>query len=306
VKIKKFTCISCGAPKVNPYKSPYIMCDYCGSFTDIDFTLAMDLWNERTEANLEFVNAKADFHSKMTVAYEKKDKQDYLKLQKDFWNYYYKTFPYYLPPSLDNESKYNTYLNICAESGTDAAFDGKWAVYANEQNALLEKLVYELPGDGPKVQTDKFFNLAEFFIKITKEGIRDFYSNPRFAFVNDFMPEQVQLKMKLTVFVQAWVPYLTEDDVDRFLKMSGFSMQYVQIEKPVGKKGKCSHCSSDIFIPAGAYKVFCEACRKSTKIHSSFKCMSCGSDNDVPDNPGRPIDCAFCGVENRLIHRLFG
>jgi hypothetical protein len=37
MRIKKFTCIQCGGPKVNPYTMPYIMCDFCGSFTDIDF-----------------------------------------------------------------------------------------------------------------------------------------------------------------------------------------------------------------------------------------------------------------------------
>lgn len=305
MKVKKFTCISCGAPKVNEYKSPYIVCDYCGSLTDIDFTLAMELWNERTEENLEFTNAKAEFNAKMNEAYEKNDKQEYFNIQKDFWNDYYKAFPYYKPPSLDTELKYNIYIDICAESATNAAFDGKWEAYAKKQNALNEKLVYEMT-DGPKVQTEVFFPMAEFFVRITKEGIKDFYNNPVFEIMNDLMPEKVQLKMKLTVFVQAWLPYLTEKDADRFLEMTDFKTQYTEIEKPEGSDSNCTHCSAVIYIPKGSYKVYCEACRNYTLPIAAFKCMSCGAESKVPDNPGKPINCEYCGVENRLIKRLFG
>jgi hypothetical protein len=52
MKIKKFSCYQCGAPKINPYLSPYIICDFCGSFTDIDFAVGLEAWNKdpkRTE-----------------------------------------------------------------------------------------------------------------------------------------------------------------------------------------------------------------------------------------------------------------
>jgi len=98
----------------------------------------------------------------------------------------------------------------------------------------------------------------------------------------------------------------TDEDSDKFLKMTGFSMQYVEIEKPQGRNGECGHCKAVIYIPEGSYKVYCESCHKTTKVQSVFKCMSCGAENNVPDYPSKPIDCAYCGVENRLIQGLFG
>jgi DNA-directed RNA polymerase subunit RPC12/RpoP len=306
MRIKKFTCISCGAPKVNEYKSPYIVCDYCGSFTDIDFTLGMGFWNQSPLKNIGYAFNKMDYMNRMQHALQKNDRQEYWRLQRGYWDYYYRTYPAYLPPSIDDGYKYRDYLDVCAESSTEAGFEPKYNQMAQEQQQLQQQLVYYYVNMQPKVQTEGFFKLAEFFIGMTKEGFKVFYDNPKYAVMNDLLPEQVHLKMKLSMFVQAWLPYLTEDDTDRFLKMTGFSTQYVEIEKPKGGPGECSNCKAEIYIPEGAYKVYCEACHRTTKIHAAFKCMSCGADNKVPDNPGKPIDCEFCGVENRLIQRLFG
>lgn len=159
---------------------------------------------------------------------------------------------------------------------------------------------------GTKVQSEGFFKLAEFFIGMTKEGFKVFYENPKYAVMNELLPQQVHLKMKLSMFVQAWLPYLTDEDQDKFLKMTGFSMQYIEIEKPAGRKGECEHCKAEIYIPEGSFKVHCESCHKTTKVQQVFNCISCGAENKVPEYPAKPIDCEFCGVENRLIKALFG
>ncbi len=306
MKIKKFTCVNCGAPKVNEYRSPYIMCDYCGSFTDIDFTLGMNFWNQSTMKNIGYAFNKMDYMNRLQYALQKGDKQEYWRLQRGYWDYYYRTYPPYLPPSIDDGYKYRDYLDVCAESSTESGFEPKWGELARQQQVLQQSLQYYQIPQGTKVQSDGFFKLAEFFIGMTKEGFKVFYENPKYAVMNDLLPEQVHLKMKLSMFVQAWLPYLTDEDQDRFLKMTGFSMQYIEIERPAGRAGECEHCKAEIYIPEGSFKVHCESCHKTTKVQQSFKCMSCGADNKVPEYPAKPIDCEFCGVENRLIQRLFG
>lgn len=306
MKIKKFTCVNCGAPKVNPYKSPYIMCDYCGSFTDIDYTLGLDKWNESTVKTLNYQATKIALMNKIQAALQRGDKEQYYSLQKDFWDYYYRTFPAYLPPSIDDGYKYRDYIDVCAESSTEYGFDPKWQEYGVKQQQLQNALTYYNDGTGNKVESTGFFRLAEFFIGMTKDGMRVFYENPKYAIMHDLIPEQVHMKMKMSMFVQVWIPYLTEAEQERFLKMTGFSMQYVDIEKPKGRTGECEHCKAEIYIPEGSYKVHCESCHKNTKVQQQFKCMSCGADNKVPEFPAKPIDCEFCGVENRLIQRLFG
>lgn len=306
MRIKKFTCISCGAPKVNEYRSPYIMCDYCGSFTDIDFTLGMNFWNQSALTNIGYAFNKMDYMNRMQYAMQKGDKVEYKRLQRGYWDYYYRTYPAYLPPSIDDGYKYRDYLDVCAESSTEYGFDPKWTNYGTEQQRLQSQVSYFQSASGTKADGASFFRLAEFFINMTKEGMDVFYGNPKYAVMNDLIPKQVHTKMKISMFVQAWLPYLTEEDTEKFLKMTGFSTQYVEIEKPSGKNGSCSNCQAEIYIPEGAFKVHCESCHKTTKVQATFKCMSCGADNNVPEYPAKPIDCEFCGVENRLIQRLFG
>jgi len=267
------------------------MCDYCGSFTDIDFTLGMNFWNQSVMKNIGYAFNKMDYMNRLQYALQQGNKQEYWRLQRGYWDYYYRTYPAYLPPSIDDGYKYRDYLDVCAESSTESAFEPKWGDLARQQQSLQQALQYYQTPTGTKVQSDGFFKLAEFFTGMMKEGFKVFYENPKYEVMKDLLPEQVHLKMKMSMFVQAWLPYLTDEDQDRFLKMTGFSMQYVEIERPAGRTGECEHCKAEIYIPEGSFKVHCENCHKTTKVQQTFKCMSCGADNKVPEYPAKPIDC---------------
>jgi DNA-directed RNA polymerase subunit RPC12/RpoP len=306
MRIKKFTCINCGAPKINEYKTPYVVCDYCGSFTDVDYTLGLDFWKESPEKTQTYQAKKIELYNRMQYALQRKDAIDYKNLQHEYWDYYYKTFPEYLPPSIDNDSKYKQYIDICADSTAKYAFDTKWDNKGARLKELQQYLTYYKLGSESKVNSASFFNMAEYYIEYTKDGLKDFYDNPADLIIFELLPPAVHLKMKLSMFVQIWLPYLTESDADKFLKMTGFSLQYMDIEKPTGKKEKCTFCNSEIFIPEGSYKVYCENCHKKNVVQAFFLCSSCGAESSVPDNPAKPIDCEYCGTENRLIKPLFG
>ena len=306
MKIKKFTCICCGAPKVNEYRSPYIVCDYCGSFTDIDFAIGMDFWNAAPAVTLNYQFNKIAFAGKLQSAFQNKDKKEYSKLQRDYWDYYYRTYPAYLPPSIDTAEKYKLYLDVCAYSSTDYAFDASVTEKGIILNTLQQSISYLHTPEGVKADSDTFFRMADYYISFLKETFKSFYGNPEYEIMNELLPEQVHLKMKLSMFVQVWLPYLTESDAERFLKTSGFSLQYTELEKPPGRKGNCGNCNEEIYIPEGSYKVYCESCHRTTKILGNFLCSSCGARNSVPDNPSKPVECEYCGVENRLIKAFFG
>lgn len=306
MRIKKFTCINCGAPKINEYKSPYVVCDYCGSFTDVDYTLGLDFWKESPEKTQAYQMKKIELYGKMQFSLQKKNEKEYTELQYEFWDYYYRTFPEYLPPSIDNVDKYKLYLKICADSTTKYAFNPKWGEKNIRLNQLQQRLTYYKVGSESKVNSKCFFEMAEYYIDYTREGMKDFYESKENKIMHELLPPSVHLKMKLSMFVQIWLPYLTEEDSDKFLKMTGFALQYIDIEKPTGKKSSCSYCNVELFIPEGSYKVYCENCLKKNVIKSFFTCSSCGAEGHIPDNPAKPIDCEYCGTENRLINPLFG
>jgi len=306
MRIKKFRCIQCGGPKVNPYTMPYIMCDFCGSFTDIDFAVGMEKWNESAPATINYQFQKMALMSRAQMTLAAGDQRGYFAIQREYWDFYYRSFPAYLPPSIDTDLKYAIYLEICAVSSTETAFDSKWQQYGARQQQLQSELRYLNDNGQMKAETETFFRLAEYFVSITREGMQSFYRDPKYARMHELLPELVHFKMKTSMFAQAWLPYLRTDDADRLLKMLGFSNEYVELEQPAGKIIACSHCKHQLFAPDGSYRVFCENCRKTRSLRSQFFCMSCGSPNEVPENPAKPIDCGNCGIANRLIQPQFG
>ena len=48
--------------------------------------------------------------------------------------------------------------------------------------------------------------------------MRAFYENPRYAIMHELLPEAVHFKMKMSMFVQAWLPYLSDADADQAIE----------------------------------------------------------------------------------------
>lgn len=306
MKIKKFICNNCGAPKINKYESPYILCDYCGSFTDIDYSTGLDFWNAKPEKTLKYGFRKYEFESKLSGFRKQNNINKYKQTQYEYWDYYYDCFPEYLPPTIDTKEKYDMYLKVAAESSTDYAFNDEVSSQSAILAQLQQNLKYYQKDNRNFVSADTFFPMSDYYINYLKDSFKGFYSNPEYKIMEELLPPDVHLKMKISMFVQIWLPYLTEEDTDKFLKQTGFSQQYVDLETPDGTNINCSHCNDKLFAPNGSFKVYCEKCRRFTKVQQAFKCMSCGAENAVPDNPSKPIDCEYCGTENRLIKPLFG
>ena len=202
MRIKKFTCINCGAPKVNEYKLPYIVCDFCGSFTDIDYTVGFDVWNEDPVKTEKYKSYKIQFVTKAQNALQRNAKEEYYKLQYEFWDYYYKTYPAYLPPSIDRPDVYKMYLDVCAESSTNSGFDLITRQKLSTLNARQQTLKYYQVGGVTKVDSKGFFSMAEYFIELTKDGFKDFYANPDYAIMNEVLPLSVHMKLKLSSFLR--------------------------------------------------------------------------------------------------------
>ena len=306
MKVKKFICINCGAPKINEYKSPYIICDYCGSFTDVDYTLGLDFWKASPEKTMMYMTKKVQIMNNLQLMLSKGNRDEYARLQREYWDFYYTTYPEYLPPTINKPEEYKMYIDIAGIAMTNYAFDDFWKNKAAQLSTLQSVIRYDYPQTGAKVKPETFYPMAEFYIQYVKDSLRDYYSNPEYEIMNELLPPTVHVKMKLSMFVQIWLPYLNEIDANKFLKMSGLSLEYVELKKPEGRIQNCINCNEELFVPAGSYKVYCEKCRKINTITKKFICMSCGAENDVPDNPSKPINCLYCGTENRLIQPLFG
>ena len=301
MKIKKFNCFQCGAPKINPYTSPYIVCDFCGTFMDIDFEQGLDAWNKDLKRTERYSVERVKIEQKLAQLLGKGDKENYNKVQYEYWDLYYKIYPEYLPPTINTDEKYKMYVYICANYTTVSAFDEKWAKNAGEQALLQQAITYNAVDGKTYADTDAFFKLTDFYIGYVQDSFKDFYGNPDYKIMYDLLPPDVNMKMKVSMYVQAWIPYLSETDTQRLLQQTKFTSEYAEAITVNGKHQSCQFCQKDIFVPDGSYKVMCEHCLKVNDITSIFSCISCGLENQVPQNPAKPINCISCGTENRLV-----
>src|SRR5688500_18917102 len=105
MKVKKFTCNTCGAPKVNPYTNPYVVCDYCGAMIDVDYAAGLQVWNHSEAHTNQYIKAKQKFESNSAKYLAAKNKEAYWKEQYNYWDYYYKHYPEYIPPSVPKGDK---------------------------------------------------------------------------------------------------------------------------------------------------------------------------------------------------------
>ncbi|MFN8285044.1 MAG: hypothetical protein U0U67_17610 [Chitinophagales bacterium] len=305
MKIKKFNCISCGAPKINPYTSPYIVCDFCGTFTDVDFEQGLDAWNKDPNKTEKYTKGKLKYESTLAELLGKDKKVEYKKVQLEYWDFYYKSYPEYLPPTITTDEKYKMYLDICADVSTVYAFDPNWAKKTGEQALLQQGVTYNAENGKTYADTIPFFKLTDFFINYVKEANADFYANPDYKIMLELLPPNVHFKMKMSMYVQAWIPYLREKDVQKLLQQTNFTTEFIDVQPVNGKHQSCQFCQQDIFVPDGSYKVNCEHCLKVNTVQNVFHCISCGTENPVPENPAKPINCVSCGTENRLIKGWF-
>lgn len=305
MKIKKFNCISCGAPKINPYTSPYIVCDFCGTFTDVDFEQGLNAWNKDPKRTERYSSEKIKFESKLAELLGKGNKEAYEKVQFDYWDLYYKIYPEYLPPTINTDEKYKMYVDICANTSMIYAFDENWAKKAGEQALLQKGIGYNAEDGKTYADSVSFFKLTDFYINYLKESFKDFYANPDYKIMYELLPPDVNMKMKTSMYVQGWIPYLREKDIEKLLQQTNFTTEYTDAITVNGKHQSCKFCQEDIFVPDGSYKVMCEHCLKVNDVQTVFHCISCGTENPVPENPAKPINCISCGTENRLVKGWF-
>ncbi len=307
MKIKRFTCNTCGAPKVNAYKSPYIICDYCGNFTDIDYTMSLQAWNSDPKRAEKYQQANLSIQNKLQGFVASKNKKEYYDLQVKYWDLYYRLYPEYLPPTINfDDNFYKPYLAICADSSTVAAFDEEYQKNVQKQYHLQSKLEYYTHKGVTKVKGESFFRMINAYIDCLKEDFKLFYGKPEYALMHKVFPYNANFKMKISTIVQIWLPYLNDSDSKKFLEQTGFTNDYMDLPKVEGSSSNCKYCEAELFIPENSLKVHCESCHKNNIIKNTFNCAGCGIENDIPEYPVNTIDCKACKLENRLIAALFG
>lgn len=303
--IKKFTCSHCGAPKVNPYKNPYVVCDYCGFMIDVDYFAGLEVWNHSQVHTEKYLEMKEKFEANSAKYLKQKKEKEYWNEQYNYWDFYYQHFPEYLPPTVAPGEKYQLFIKAAADMALEAMH--KTTSPKSEKYTLAyQNLEYYQENNKSYVRYTLFRKMISAYLELQQESFRTIYDNPDYKIMHELLPEKFHLKMKLSQIAQIWVPYLKEKEADDFLESCGLKYEYVESREPKRFEILCESCGKENQAPVGALVCICKYCGQHQVLKKIVACQSCGYENVLPDNWEHHITCQACNTQLRVVQPLFG
>jgi hypothetical protein len=304
MRVKKFTCHHCGAPKVKPYENPYVVCDYCAHMVDIDYAAGLKVWNHSEEHTAKYTQMKMKFETDIAKYLEQKNKEAYWKAYYNYWDFYYKHYPEYLPPTVPKGEKYELFLKAAADMAANTMHFPNREKSDAYNKAYTELAYYQKDGQN-FVEYTSFIKMIHAYLDLQEQGLRIVYDDDQYKIMHELIPEKFQLKMKLSQIAQVWIPYLEKKDGDKFLRQFNLKEEYVEITEPLTEIISCDDCKQEIQIVKGAIICICEHCRHENILKKTTNCHSCGFENELPEDWNNMINCKSCETQLRVVIPLF-
>ncbi|MDF1547090.1 MAG: hypothetical protein P1P88_04675 [Bacteroidales bacterium] len=303
--IKKFSCTHCGAPKVNSYTNPYVVCDYCGFMIDVDYLAGLQVWKHSQEHTEKYIEMKAKFETNSAKYLKQKNEQEYWKEHYNYWDFYYTHFPEYLPPTVAPGEKYRLFIKAAADMALEAMHKTK-SPLTEKYNLAYQNLEYYQENNKNYVKYPSFLKMISAYLELLQESFETIYNNPEYNIMHNVLPEKFHVKMKLSQITQVWLPYLKEKEAEYFLESYGLKYEYTEAKEPHRYELFCESCGKENHVPVGALVCICEHCRQHQVLKKFVTCLGCGCENELPDNWNHHITCKACNTKLRVVQPLFG
>lgn len=306
LKVKKFVCHKCGAPKVNPYRGVYVVCDYCNTIVDIDYASTVEINAAAPERMAAWNDFYIRYLAENPVFVTNGDKKAHRQLHYEYCKEYFTAFPDSLPPNVPNGEVFEQYCQASADFMSEHAFNPEMQK-AKEKYETLYALIeyYEVDGQH-KANYQQFANMLDAYMEMLDLEVKILYSNPEYDLFNEYYPEEFNRKQRVSQIAQMWIPYLEEPHATAFLNKYHLSHEYITINQPETTSISCSSCKKELTVPKGAVKCLCTHCRHENTLRTTTNCQNCGVENQIPEKWEMKIDCNSCGTELRIVQPLFG
>lgn len=300
MRIKKFNCNHCGAPKVNTYTSPWIVCDYCFHLVDVDYAASNAAWTADEVKMKEMDEAKEELDRVCSEYREQKNTEAYRKAQYQYHFKFYQAFPTLLTPTISKGPKLNAFIEAIANAETETMYWRQQGVYKPMHEAYAALLYYYKDGN-EYIEYDSFMRYFAEVRKIQERIFRVQYDNPAHRIFHEAVPEEFQRKMRISEMAQKYVPVLEQPHADDFLKQCGLLHEFVDLPDPVRENITCGGCKKQILVARGAVRCICEDCRHENILRTSVNCHSCGSEHELKPEWKNIFDCTNCKTEVRVV-----
>ncbi len=303
MKVKKFICQKCGAPKVTKIETSYVVCDYCASLVDVDITMGEKEYDPGSEKTQYFEIQQHYLDHNAAEAFERGDKQAYYNERYKFWELYLNIYPNYILPTIAPD-QLEMWIRVSAHSDTYFQFkEGGDADRQRQQEANDAITWYEKNGQN-YAEINSFMHAVETYKEVLMSDLTEMRKLEGLALLNEVFPLEIALKKELSSFVQMWLPYLEEESQNKLLKVTGLATEYIDLPPITIKEKPCTNCNHTLHVPEGAIRSRCPECN-TEHTWGKVVCTSCGGENELPEKWHETISCQYCTSEIRVITKVF-
>lgn len=298
--IKRVTCHACGAQKATRSATAFVYCDCCAALTDWDFQIAISDPSSRLPGPAYEALLK-ELGDPLAAALAQKDRDAYLALQRRVFASYVEACPAACPPRCRDPEYRARFVEYSAEGATIGAFEPDSSGRAAALDAAVKAIEWTMEGGAVKAEPRSFWRMFDAFAA-TMEDPPEGRAHPAFALAHpDGAPVSLLRKMAMSMFVQGWIPYLTEEMTRALLERTGLASEYVQAPDVKAHDAACGHCGGAMKLVDGATRALCDGCGHVVGAgRAVVPCVSCGAALAMPEG-ANAFACPFCRAELRAM-----
>lgn len=294
-RFKRTVCPTCGAPKQRPSVTAYVYCDFCGKLSDYDFARACE--NPAARPGPVYEKLSAELSPELAARLAGEDREGYLAVQRKLMEAWVLACPDAAPPRVKDPKYREKYVAYMAEGATVTAFDEE----AQKQAAALAEATAKLsfvqlqPGV-VKVDPTAFRAFEEALFPQQEQAARLFEAHGVYAMQPDGASEELQRRMAMSAFAQAWLPMLDEAAATELLRRLGLGGEYVEADPAPSDTAACGACGAALGVMKGARRMVCENCGSALDVEGErVHCAGCGA-GLAPAEGTASFECPHCKV----------
>jgi hypothetical protein len=295
-QIKKATCRTCGALKVQPPKTACMYCDYCGALVDWDYRVAMTTAGS-AQPGQELRRLMAQEKEVQARARAAGDRAGYQASLVRVYTEHMRACPAAYSPRIGDPAFRSAVMTFLVAVDLDTGFDPACLAAEAALEQAIARLV-RLPTVPPRIEPHSFYGLVAAKKASTARSLE--LMAPHLDKHPDRPTRELALAIINSSFVQYWLPFLDQPNQEWIIKELDLHGEYVPVTPVATTARHCGGCGGNLAVVQGASRVVCEACGRLNDVaRPEIPCANCAGPVSLAADLPR-FACPYCKADMRL------
>ena len=303
VLVKKSVCPACNAPKVKPSKNFYVYCDFCAAFMDTDYKFAGHA-TEAPNPSSEYMVFMQTMGQRTMQATKARDKNAYADVYREYFKLSIAHYPEYYPPRIHEEKFRQAYIDYSTQAMVENEFYPPLKEMGDKFSEVMGKVEWkQVTVNGEQKTIIALEDLRAIYEDVKKRTkvCMDHYKNIGLEYPDKSAGPSLTSKLTSHMFVEGYLPYLLEDDQEKWLQDAGLLGEYKKVEKPPLNIRHCGWCGAVNSVVENSRRTLCESCGHFLDVSKTeFKCPGCHASVSVPYDTDS-IHCPYCSTHFKTV-----